>query len=40
VNAHVRNTITITDIASVTSDQQDPDQTNNTTKVTTIVEKR
>src|SRR5262249_36305713 len=40
VDAHVRDSITITNRASVTSDQQDPDQTNNTAKVTTIVEKR
>ena len=40
VDAHIRASTTITNIASVTSDQQDPDQTNNTAKVTTIVEKR
>jgi uncharacterized repeat protein (TIGR01451 family) len=40
VDAHIRDSTTITNIATVTSDQQDPDQTNNTAKVTTIVEKR
>jgi uncharacterized repeat protein (TIGR01451 family) len=44
VQAHlvvnVSGSTTITNTATVTSDQQDPDQTNNTAKVTTIVEQR
>jgi uncharacterized repeat protein (TIGR01451 family) len=40
VDAHVHDSTTITNRATVTSDQQDPDQTNNTAEVTTIVEKR
>jgi uncharacterized repeat protein (TIGR01451 family) len=40
VDAHIRDSTTITNMATVTSDQPDPDQTNNTAQVTTIVEKR
>ena len=39
VDDHIRDSITITNRATVTSAQLDPDNTNNTAKVTTIVEK-
>jgi uncharacterized repeat protein (TIGR01451 family) len=39
VDAHIKDTITITNRATVTAAQQGPDNNNNTAKVTTIVEK-